>query len=63
MAEKKVVVTKRPQYKVYKPHELGWMRRSELGAKTWERPDGKFMCFAKDQPEVVVVRNGKKTAH
>ena len=60
MTEKKVVVTKRPQYRMFKPHQLGWLRRSELGKKVWEKPDGTIIQFSPNQPELVVLRQAAK---
>jgi hypothetical protein len=61
MDEKKLVVTRRPGFKLYKPHQLGWLRRTDdHGPRTWERPDGTLYTFVKGQPEVVVVKNQRK---
>ncbi len=40
----------------YKPHQLGWLKRSDLGDGTWEMPDGRLWRFApEDKAQSLIV--------
>lgn len=37
------------------PDQAGWLKRSDIGPRTWERPDGLLFQFPPGQPQQLMV--------
>lgn len=47
-----------PTFRVepYRASELGWLRRSDLGDRVWERPDGLlYTHFGLGEPQLMIL--------
>lgn len=42
------------------PNRLGWLKRSDIGPRVWEQPDGQLFQFPPGRPETLVVLKGRK---
>jgi hypothetical protein len=37
------------------PDRVGWLKRSHIGPRVWEQPDGQLFQFPPGRPETLVV--------
>lgn len=52
-----------PQFKHVAPHQIAWMRRSELdskGVEIWEKPDGQLYAAPAGKPLILCVEDRRK---